>query len=327
MKNLKFKNTLLSGALILALAFTACEKDDSGSGNSNEETSNAKISMTDAPVDNAEVKSVFVTVTEIRLDGETYDGFKGKKTFDIYAMQNGKTELLFDGDLKNRTYSMMEIDLDLQTDDQGNSPGSYILTNSNTKLMLNSNSSNDSKVTLEIVNNAVVDANDDNDFIVDLDLRKSIKQESNGDYRFVSNAELKNSLRILERDEANRLKGKVKSDSFDNYAKVVAYIYTKGSFKMEDETKGSGEDNIMFRNAVSSTVVSSADEYDFHFLKEGNYEIHFFGYDDEDKDGKFELKAMLMLSADGGVDTDNINLSGNTTLDLNLNFTGILDII
>lgn len=327
MKKIKFKNTLLIGATLLALTFTACEKDDKDTGNSNATKSNTKISMTDAPIDNTEVDAVFVTVTEIRLDGKTYDGFKGKKTFDIAAMQNGKSELLFDGDLENRTYSMMEIDLDLKMDDQGNTPGSYIKTKSNSKLMLNSNTSDDSKVTLFIDKDSKVDAGDDNDFIIDLDLRKCIKQESNGDYAFVSNTELKNSLRIMERDEANTLKGKVNAGAFNNYDNVVAYIYAKGKFKMEEETKESGEDKIRFRNAVSSSVLTDSDEYNFHFIEDGQYELHFFGYNDDDKDGKFELKAMLKTSSSGSVETDNIDISGNSNTTLDLSVTGVLDII
>ena len=231
------------------------------------------------------------------------------------------------GDLENRTYSMMEIDLDLKMDDQGNTPGSYIKTKSNSKLMLNSNTSDDSKVTLFIDKDSKVDAGDDNDFIIDLDLRKCIKQESNGDYAFVSNTELKNSLRIMERDEANTLKGKVNAGAFNNYDNVVAYIYAKGKFKMEEETKESGEDKIRFRNAVSSSVLTDSDEYNFHFIEDGQYELHFFGYNDDDKDGKFELKAMLKTSSSGSVETDNIDISGNSNTTLDLSVTGVLDII
>lgn len=49
--------------------------------------------MTDAPVDNANVGAVFVTVSDIKVEGISLEGFN-KTTFDLSTLINGQTKTL-----------------------------------------------------------------------------------------------------------------------------------------------------------------------------------------------------------------------------------------
>jgi len=307
---------LFSGALL----FNACKKDSKDEVKN--EKSNTQISMTDAPIDNAEVSGMFITVTQVKLDGQVYDGFKGKKTFNIMALQNGSSEILFDGDLSNRTYNEIEFVIDTKTDAQGNAPGAYVWTTSQTKKAIKSNSASD-EVKLTIKKSTDVVANSTNNFVVDFDLRKSVTQESNGDYKFASDVELANSLRIVKRDQSAIIKGSVNKDSFSNYDKVIAYVYVKGTFNKSAETQAYGNDKIYFRNALSSSVVTN-NNFGFYFMEKGKYEIQFAGYKDTNSDGKFELTTLFTLNSNNSVNIGDIDLNSNTTMNLDVKIVGLL---
>src|SRR5258706_11649969 len=71
--------------IFVVALFTSCNKDEpSGTGQ-------VEIQVTDAPTDDASVKSVFVTVTEVRVDGTAISGFT-KQTIDLKAYQDGNVK-------------------------------------------------------------------------------------------------------------------------------------------------------------------------------------------------------------------------------------------
>jgi len=324
MKTLNLKSVsryLAIGLITSTVLFNACKKDKTDPP-TEDEKSNTKISMTDAPIDNSEVSGMFITVTQVKLDGQVYDGFKGKKTFNIMAMQNGSSEILFDGDLSNRTYNEIEFVLDTKTDAQGNSPGTYIMTKTQTKKAIKSNTSTD-EMKLTLKKSTQVVANNANDFVVDFDLRKSVTQETTGEYKFSSDAELSNSLRIVQRNQSAIVKGKIDTANFSNYDKVIAYVYVKGSFDKSKETQAYGADKIYFRNAVSSSAIIN-NNFGFYFLEKGNYELQFAGYKDTNSDGKLELTTLFTVTSNTTVTIGDFNLNSNSTIDLDLKIVGIL---
>ncbi len=73
----KWSSVVLIG---LTCMLAACSKNEpAGVGQ-------AEIQVTDAPTDDASVKSVFVTITEVRVDGKAISGFE-KQTIDLKAYQ------------------------------------------------------------------------------------------------------------------------------------------------------------------------------------------------------------------------------------------------
>ena len=64
-----------------AISLISCQKDsnDTGSG-----TANTTIKVTDGAIDDASVTGAFVTITDIKLDGQSVQGFT-KTTIDLNA--------------------------------------------------------------------------------------------------------------------------------------------------------------------------------------------------------------------------------------------------
>ncbi|MDZ7776005.1 MAG: DUF4382 domain-containing protein [Bacteroidales bacterium] len=75
--------------IVTPLIFTQCSDDD----DNNEEKGTVNFKMTDAPIDDADVEAVFVTVSEVKVDGEAVNGFE-KQTIDLTAYQEGNTEVV-----------------------------------------------------------------------------------------------------------------------------------------------------------------------------------------------------------------------------------------
>ena len=110
------------------VSFMACNKDNDNKVE--DRSGQASIKMTDAPIDNAEVQGVFVTVTDVKVNGKSASNFEGKTTVDLMALQNGNTRLVTTEQLNAGTYNDIAFTLDLATDASGNTPGCYVLTSS-----------------------------------------------------------------------------------------------------------------------------------------------------------------------------------------------------
>ena len=131
MKMIKMKNRFLfiaPAVLLFAMSFTSCKKnDDTNSG-----SASTAIKVTDAPLDDANVSGVFVTIAEIKLDGQTVQGFT-KTTVDLATYQNGSTKTIGTFNLEGKVYSSITFVLDFDADANGNAPGSYVLNTGNVK--------------------------------------------------------------------------------------------------------------------------------------------------------------------------------------------------
>ena len=79
---MKWKRNVMAVALIVVqtLFMTSCSDETIREG-----SRRLAIEATDAPIDNAEVKGVFVTVSEIYVDNKKIEGFN-KTTLEISAL-------------------------------------------------------------------------------------------------------------------------------------------------------------------------------------------------------------------------------------------------
>lgn len=295
----------------LGLWFTAC--DDASDS---KESYNVKMEATDAPIDNAEVSGTFVTISEIRVDGQKVEGFN-KTTLEVSALTNGKTETLKEFELENQSFSQVTLVLDYETDAKGDAPGCYILKSDGIKDKITS-STNEINIEKEVD----LVANTTTSLVLDFDLRKFVT-ESSGDYELVSSSELDASVRAAVRAQAGQVKGKL-SDTTSSEHKTIAYLYKKGSYNVLTETKGSGQSNVQFANAVSSVTVDGSGQFQFAFVDEGEYELHLFEYRDEDKDGKFELYGKVQLGLTGGLSLNGFSVNANAETSLEASVTGVL---
>jgi Domain of unknown function (DUF4382) len=320
MKMIQLQSKVLlttSAFFLFAISLTSCKKDDDGTNSGSAATT---IKVTDAASDDANVSGAFVTISEIKLDGQTVQGFT-KTTVDLAAYQNGNTKNIGTFNLEGKTYSSITFVLDFDTDANGTAPGSYVLTSANVKHKLTSSSN-----VITVTKNFTLQANASNSIIADFDLRKMIVAQT-GDpadqYNFATAAELQNDVRVVAETNAATISGTL-TDAVSGSAKVVAYAYKKGSFNRATELQGQGSSNVQFSNAVSSTLVGASGYYQLHFLENGEYEVHFASYKDTNTDGKFELQGTLVVLAGGGLNILNLLLNTNATLTLNVTATAVI---
>lgn len=318
------KSFLKFSTLFLAfgLFFTACSEDDSDDPTVQ---GSVEFQMTDAPTDDANVKSAVVTITEIKVDGKTWDGLNGKVTLDLLAYQNGDVKALGLGQLEAGTYSNITLTLDYETDANGNTPGCYVETVDGVKHELKATANASSDLVLN-TGNFVVEGAQSTKVIIDFDVRKAITYESNNandEYNFVTESELRSSLRFAARAQTGTIKGKV-NDSFSNSEKVVVYAYKKGEYNRDTEVNGQGSSDVTFKNSVSSTSVDANGNYTLAFLEEGEYEVHFASYEDTDNDGKLELQGTLNVSSLLNLNILGISVESQTEATIDVNVTGIL---
>lgn len=313
---------VITAALLLTLLFSSCKKDDSsgypGTGGSG--YAPTAISITDAPIDDASIAGAIVTITDIKLDGESVQGFT-KTTVDLKAYVNGNTKALGTFNLAGKTYSTISFVLDFDTDAFGNAPGCYVVNDFGVKSKLQSSSN-----MITVSKNFVLTSGVSSSLVADFDLRKMIIRQTGGGtdhYDFATAAELSAAVRLVTASSCGTLSGTL-TDLVSGSAKVVAYVYKKGTYDRTVEMQGQGASNIQFKNAVNSALVGNNGYYELHFLESGNYEIHFASYKDTNADGEYELQGTLVVTGAAGIDFLNLNISANATLLVNATVTGTL---
>ncbi len=304
---------VLIGLSIIGLSFSvnSCNKDDQEKGTVNFE-------ITDAPIDDASVEGAFVTVADVKADGNSVEGFN-KTTIDLLAYQRGNTKLLSSSELDASSYSNVTLVLDYDEDADGNSPGCYIEDVEGNKHALTSGSS-------EITSNHsfMVESEGQSELVFDFDLRKNIQrtQDTTDQYNFVTGTEMENGVRVVNKSETGVVNGNCEN-SGSNGDKVVVYAYAQGTYDQETETSGQGQSNVMFANAVTSAEVDANGDFEMHYLEEGAYELKYCSYE-ENSEGKMMLNGQLSVNALGSVNTDNVSVSSSSSVTVDVEITGLL---
>ena len=313
-----FKITMLSVALC---AFVSCSQEDDGMDQGEGNMSSTKVYLTDSPVDNPEISGVFVTIAEVQVNGKALEGFS-KSTIEISSLTEGKTKLLGNVDLETGSSANVVLVLEENSDASGNSPANYVLTTGGEKKALLSSVSR-----IEVSDNAEILATEQNELIIDFDLRKSVAENSEGNYSFVSAGQLSNSIRVANRAKTGTVKGNISNYSAAGAEAVVVYAYRAGSYSQSEAEAGGSATATAFSNAVTSTAVAEAGgDFSLHFLEEGEYELVFVAYEDEDNDGQLEFQGQLDMDLTGELNLNHVRVESNTTVNLALAVEGILNL-
>lgn len=307
-------------AAILTIGFSNCTKDENPSG-----TGQVSFEITDAPIDDANIQGVFVTVVAVKVDGQDIDNFSGKQTIDLMAYQNGQVKALGTGTVNAGSHSDVRLVIDYDADANGTSPGCYVLTKDGVKhaVKATAGASNEIKIGTGML--AVAD-NSSSTAVIDFDLRKAVKYGSTpatSTYEFVTDNELSAATRLAVKGKAGSIQGQCTDPLALAGTKIVAYAYKKGTFTDQEKLPQSSS-GIMFKNAVSSDVCDANGNYMLSFLEAGQYELHFIGYQDSNNDGQFEEKGTLVLDVPGGLNLTDIAVSAEATVQLNVVVSGIL---
>lgn len=314
MKNFVKTTGILS---LAAMLLFSCSKDDSEGMVMEEQSYNTTFKITDAPIDNANVEAVFVTITDVKVDGTSIDGFT-KTTLELSSLIDGQTAILGNLGLQAGAYANLVLEMDYEKDAQGVSPGCYVhlVDGTKDKLVAAANSIS--------VNDAFnVAANASNEIVIDFDLRKTIKEEQNGvsaDFEFVSMSELSAGVRAVNEEASGMISGTA-SDVQNTSDKIIVFAYKKGTFNAEVETQGQGESNITFAKAVTSSSVNNFDgSYSLSFLDEGEYELIFASYNEQED--KFFFNALLEAESTTGINLEAIQISSDIQISANVTITG-----
>ncbi|WP_396632859.1 DUF4382 domain-containing protein [Maribacter sp. R86514] len=312
------KNHLKTVAIALTTIFqiASCSKDDGGS-EMGAESYETTFKITDAPIDNANVEAVFVTVSDIKVDGTSLEGFN-KTTFDLAALVNEQTKTLGNLQLEAGSYSNIELELDYDMDASGNVPGCYVELVNGEKDKLEAASNR-----INITDTYEIFASNTNEIILDFDLRKTIKEEQgtvSSNFDFVTMTELSAGIRTVNKEATGKIYGTA-NDTQNPSDKIIVYAYEKGTFDAEVETKGKGDSNITFANAVTSSEVSGFNnEYSLNFLAEGEYELIFASYSEEDD--VLTFSSLLEVESTTGLNLGALSVTSAIQLSANVTITG-----
>ena len=288
----------------------ACSKNEDDAGTETGETYSTEIYLTDAPVDNAEVQGVFVTIAEVKVNGKSLEGFQ-KTTVELSSLTEGNIKLLGNVELEAGNTSEIVLVLDGAADASGNAPGNYVLTAAGEKKALGN-----AETSINLNDKAEILAGGENELILDFDLRKSVTRNAEGTYSFVSDSRLSNSIRAVNKAETGTITGNISNHATADADAFVVYAYEAGSYS-ESETKV--EDGLAFSNAVTSTAVGEANgEFSLHFIEEGDYQLVFASFEDTDNDGSLELQGQVEMSLTGGLDLNGITVEADSTIDLDV---------
>lgn len=317
---MRFKNWFNWFFVVGFLMVASCSDNETGSGE-------LSIEITDAPVDDANVSAVFVTVTDVKVDGKSFPGFSGKQTINLLAYQEGKTKLLGSGTLGAKSYSNITLVLDTEMDANGNAPGCYVLTAGQQKHRLATGANGLIEVTAN--KGFSVAQNASSTVVIDFDLRKAITKssEAGSNFRFSTQSELNNSLRLVAKGRSGHIRGTYQNGVGGQTDKVVVYAYKKGTFNMSTETSPQGQSGLLFAKAVSSTTVNSGitgAQYKLAFLEEGEYELYFVTYK---KNGTGEMNFEAVMQAEtkiNGSVTNFITVSAGAEVNISVLVTGVL---
>lgn len=318
-KMLKWRNAvLLSCSFFL---FQACDEESNPSTNNGD----VEFEITDAPSDDANIKGVFVTVVDVKVNGESI-GLEEKQTIDLMAYANGNTRVLGTATLDARSYNSVTLVLDNAEDANGNSPGNFVETQDNTRHMLTASASGTTEITIDKAWD--VQKNATSNIVIDFDLRKSIRHSDGPDskYRFVSDADLKSAVRVVQKSETGTIEGVYDEDFTTEADKVIVYGYQEGEFDAEAETTGNTDGMLFIHSEVSAEVQPGlSDTYTLSFVEEGNYELVFVSYNKNESTGEFEFSALLESETEiNGSVTDLVSVNAGVTVNVSAVIIGVL---
>lgn len=297
------------------------DRDDDGPGEPGAETYETQVYLTDSPIDNPEVEGVFVTIAEVKVNGEVIEDFD-KTTLEVSSLHSGNTELLGSLELESGSTSSISLVLDNEADESGDAPGNYILTAEGEKQALESSSAE-----ININDEVDIEEHDDNEVILDFDLRKAIVTDEENNYSFASASRLASSIRAVNSLNTGTISGTVSDFGSSDADAMVVYAYEANTYG-ESETSADS-DGLRFANAVNSSLVQDGNgDFELHFMEEGDYELHFVSYSDSDGDGQLEFEGELEATAAGDTNLDLLNLSlgAQTEVEVEVVIVGLLNL-
>jgi len=287
---------------------------------------NVQFELTDAPSDDANVRSVIVTVTDIKVDGKSIGGVT-KTTLDLKAYTEGNTKVLaMASQFDAKMYGNVSLVLDLNSEANGAAPGCYVQTVDGARYKLKTTA--DGTMEVVVAKSFEVSSNATTKVVLDFDLRKAIAYDASEatKYKFVSDSNLAGSVRLVIREKSGVIVGTY-DDHSNSSGRVIVYAYRKGSFSASTETQPQGENQSYFINAAGSSEIRSGlsgKDFQIAFLEEGDYELYFAAYE-ETPSGKASFAGLLQAETNvGGTVGNKITVKAGASVSIATVIKGIL---
>lgn len=288
---------------------------------------NVQFEITDAPSDDANVRNVFVTVTDIKVDGKSIGGVT-KTTIDLKAYTEGSTKVLaLASQFDARTYSNVSLVLDLNTAANGTSPGCFIQTVDGIRYKLKNTA--DGTLEMLVSQEFKVESNSTTKVVLDFDIRKAIAYDVDDEvrYKFVSDYELNRSLRLLMKEKSGTIKGTYNESMPKSAEKTIVYAYKKGTFSASTETQPQGVTQMYFMNAAGSAEVKpglNGRGFMIAYLEEGDYELYFASYGQTPSGRLFFVGVMQAEMNVGGTVGNRVTVAAGASVSISTVVKGIL---
>ena len=272
--------------------------------------SQVEFQLTDSPTDDANIVGVFVTITDIQVDGKSIPGYT-TQTVHVNAYQDGETRLLGSALIDAKQYSNVTLVLDADTDGAGNSPGCYVLTRDGSKFKLNGAQN------LVMNKDFSFAANSKSTVLVEFDVRKAVRAVPDPAvrYDFASNENLQKSVRLVDMGAAGSVRGTYNGNDLGESEKVVVYAYQRGTFNAATEVQPEG-DGVRFENSVSSAPIKldfTSQVFQLSYLEAGDYELQYAVYRKPPGSDQFVFDSMLAPGGGGSVG-DIVSIQPGTTI-------------
>ncbi|GAA5221278.1 DUF4382 domain-containing protein [Membranihabitans marinus] len=304
------------------LLFTSCQKDEDIVVDPGESSGKLVLEITDAPIDQANVAAAFVTIADLKLDGQSVTGFQ-KISINLLDLQNGVTQALGNITLPEKSYEKISLVLDHESDAQGNSPGSYIqLIDSSKQALVSTMNEVEASYDFDIAQDSTTT------LVLDFDLRKSIQLTNSTDstkqFAWTTANNFNDALRIISKDNASTITGYCDKGS-TTADQIVAFLYEKGSFDSNAEIDTSNQE-VMFSHAITSTLVEENGDYGLHFINPGQYEIHFAAFTADSLSHELNFNGLLEINTSSAIDLTDITLEAGAETTIDLSVTGLLNL-
>jgi hypothetical protein len=258
------KILIIIAMIILPLYFISCQKQTG--------TGTLSVSITDSPIDSANVTGVFITVTEVQV--RTADsgwvkltGFAGPKTYNLLDLTRGVSDALGNIDLPGGSYTQIRFLLDapVKGSPKPTSPGCYVEFKDGTSEALFVPSASTSGY--KALGNFTVPVNGAVSIAADFDVRKSVHATGVSSSRLI----LSPVIRLIVSNQAGKIGGSV--TNIPANTGIVIYAYTSGTYTAAEAADPASADSSRFPNAVTSDKVDSLGVYNIAYLAPAKYDL------------------------------------------------------
>ncbi len=244
--------------------------------------------ITDSPVEDEDIESVFITVNSIEYHIEEPDewievtDFEGPVTYDLLSLTNGVSEMMGEFTFPSGRITQLRFHLDAPAtgDSPPSNPGCYVKLAGDSAeypLFVPSGSTSGFKATgafdVPLYSSVTVTA--------DFDVRKSVKNTGDTENPLYK---LSPTIRLVVDNEAGKIEGDV---TYGGSSSLVVFSYKDGEYSSDELSS-----DPLFSSAVSSASVSpGADGSDFilAYLSAGIYDLVFAEFD---SDGNFIVSSV-----------------------------------